>query len=320
MATFKLQIFEDCLLNKDEFIEFLQTSPDTLIELTTDKEGPSLNQCGVVDILLNSGRDLDKISVTTPNWYEKLPIRFTYQPKRWNHWFIYCKQATEIYKFSKQQQSQTRLGCFIGRKNLDRLAILYWLSRRLNVFLSSLREDHINYEHRSDIEHWVDNIYSFESWVKEFDIPSIDNYSVDDQYQSIDFADQKNQFLKVQLNMLNWYGQFDVELVCETFVRGDTYFPTEKTVRPIIGEKPMLVYGPKNYLKNLRKQGFETWADCWDESYDQYEGYERWNRMKDVITQIYAWGDWEWNPIMKQATEIAVRNKQLFKKEVPSAF
>lgn len=317
MITFKLHIFEDQLLNKDQLITLLKETPkDENIILTTSMEGPSLHQCGVVGILIASGRDLDKIVIDTPNYYERLPIKHLYQEQRWNQWFRYCRQAIDVYKINPVGESQARLGCFIGRKNLDRLAILYWLSRRYKCFLSSLREDQINYEHRSDLESWVDNRWSFEEWVRHFNIPSIDNYTVDDQYKSIDFEDDKNQFLQVQLNMLKWYGSFDVELVCETFVRGQTYFPTEKTIRPIIGKKPMLVYGPKNYLKNLQKQGFKTWSSCWDESYDDYEGIERWERMKSVINQINAWGDWEWKPILDKAIAIADSNKEYFLNEV----
>ena len=76
------------------------------------------------------------------------------------------------------------------------------------------------------------------------------------------------------------------------------------------------LYGPKNFLANLREQGFKTWSDIWDESYDEYEGIERWDRMKPIINQITAWGDWEWTPIIKQANQIAEYNKTYFQEEV----
>ena len=118
----------------------------------------------------------------------------------------------------------------------------------------------------------------------------------------------ENNFLNTQLNLLRYYDQFDVELVAETFVRGNTFFPTEKTVRAIIGKKPMVVYGPRNYLKHLRDLGFKTWGSIWDESYDHYEGIERWKLMQKVIDQIHFWGDWEWEPRLEQAQGIADYN------------
>lgn len=316
MITFNLHIFEDQLINRDDFVDFLKYTPqDVDIVLSTSMEGPSLAQCGVVKLLLDSDRDLTKIKVDTPNTVEQLPIEYLSKPT-WSHWFRYCRQIADIRTYRSTGQSQARLGCFIGRKNLDRLAILYWLSRRYKCFLSSLREDRIHYDHRPDLEEWVDNRWSFESWVQAFNIPCIDNYSVQDQYQGLDFNHAPDKFLHVQLNMLNWYNSFDIELVCETFVRGDTYFPTEKTVRPIMGAKPMLIYGPKNFLARLREQGFKTWDGIWSEEYDKYEGIERWNLMKPIINQMNSWGDWEWKPIVEQANQIANYNKQFFLNEI----
>ena len=113
---------------------------------------------------------------------------------------------------------------------------------------------------------------------------------------------------------------FDVELVCETFVRGDTYFPTEKTTRPLAGGKPMIIYGPKDYLARLRDQGFKTWGDCWDESYDEYEGLGRWMRIKEVIIQNNDWNVQEWKSIVKKANAIAQYNQEFFMQEVANGY
>ena len=319
MLTFNLKIFDDTILNRDQLLEFLKTTPGP-VELDTLREGPSLIQCGLVDVLSESGKSLSDIQVLTPNRVEQLPVKTVTKEHRFSHWFGSVHRAIADYKIKDLAQEHYRLGCFIGRKNLDRLAILYWLSRRTSTFLSSLHEDQIKYEHRSDIDQWVDNWHSFDGWVRKFNIISIDNYSVIDQYEDVDLNVNDSKFLNVQLNMLNWYNGFDVELVCETFVRGDTYFPTEKTTRPLAGSKPMIVYGPKDYLARLRDQGFKTWSTCWDESYDQYEGVERWNRMKEVIIQCNAWGDWEWEPIVDRANEISQYNQEYFMREVANDY
>ena len=36
----------------------------------------------------------------------------------------------------------------------------------------------------------------------------------------------------------------------------------------MICRTPFLMLGPKNFLSNLRKLGFETFSNWWDESYD----------------------------------------------------
>jgi hypothetical protein len=67
---------------------------------------------------------------------------------------------------------------------------------------------------------------------------------------------------------------------------GITFFPTEKIFRPITGRRPFVVFGPIHFLNNLRGLGFRTYGECWDESYDQYQGQERWHRMQHVIDNI----------------------------------
>ena len=59
-----------------------------------------------------------------------------------------------------------------------------------------------------------------------------------------------------------------MDIVVETYVSGQSFFPTEKTLRPIIAQTPFIVMGPKGYLANLRRMGFMTFGQWWDESYD----------------------------------------------------
>jgi hypothetical protein len=65
------------------------------------------------------------------------------------------------------------------------------------------------------------------------------------------------------------YPDFFVEIVCETFLSGNSFYPTEKTWRPFICRTPFLTLGPRGFLANLHKLGFRTFSQWWDESYDQ---------------------------------------------------
>jgi hypothetical protein len=65
------------------------------------------------------------------------------------------------------------------------------------------------------------------------------------------------------------YPDFFVEIVCETFLTGRSFYPTEKTWRPFICCTPFLTLGPRGFLANLHKLGFRTFSQWWDESYDQ---------------------------------------------------
>ena len=311
--TLELKIFDDKLLNRQQLKDFLANNKDSVNLILMVSEGPSLYQCGAMDIIAESGL-AHRIKLHTSNWEESIdPMTYLIEKglQYDNSFWKYGRQAMKYHKFeSVKMNTHYRLASFLGRKNIDRLAIMYWLSKQpYDTLMSSLKSE-IIWITRPDLPLWVDNIYAFEQWCKSFDIPSIDNYTVRDQYQSVDFDDDKDKFMSVQFNLLKYYSAFDVELVAETFVRGQTFFPTEKTVRPLIGGKPILVYGPKGYLTNLKKLGIQTFEKFWDESYDQYEGAERWIRMQSVITQIHAWADHEWQSILDEITGIVQHNKR----------
>jgi len=82
------------------------------------------------------------------------------------------------------------------------------------------------------------------------------------------------------------YQHFLIDIVAETFTSGDCFFVTEKTVRPMLLKKPMIVMASKNYLAYLRQLGFRTFADFWDEDYDGYEGADRYVRILDLIDSL----------------------------------
>jgi hypothetical protein len=99
-------------------------------------------------------------------------------------------------------------------------------------------------------------------------------------------------------------------MVCESYTIGDTFFPTEKTIRPISAGKPMLVYGPKNFLARLRALGFQTYGNCWSENYDQQEGPERWKAIQQIITELINLNDFQRAQLLDQAQNIAIYNRR----------
>ena len=321
MQSFELEIYDDEILNLESFIAFLGYCEEAPIRLYVP-EGPSLYQCGVMDIIWQSGL-IEWITIDTGNEVESVEPATRFQRtelKQLNGsgFWDYAHDVYHKYKFPKISTNQYyRLAYMIGRRNMDRLAIMYWLYKQpFNCLLSATQDDNWQYISREDIDIWVDNKYSFEQWCKQFPITSFDQLNQTDfyQYKNEEFQAEGDTggFHYAQYQALKFYHAFDVELIAETFVRGATYFPTEKTIRPIMGAKPFVIYGPKHYLTRLKSNGFRTFESCWDESYDKYEGAERWIRMQHTITQIHAWSDVEWSQTMQCAQEIAEYNKQVF--------
>ena len=69
----------------------------------------------------------------------------------------------------------------------------------------------------------------------------------------------------------NWYDQTCFSFVAESMVAplvNNTVFITEKTYKPIAFRHPFVIMGQQGILKSLRHQGFETFENLFDESYD----------------------------------------------------
>jgi hypothetical protein len=87
--------------------------------------------------------------------------------------------------------------------------------------------------------------------------------------------------------VLSFYNDFFVDMVAETYTNGLTFFPTEKTFRPMYAHTPFIVFGPQGFLSTLKSDfGFQTFDAWWDESYDQYQNYERIEKIYKIIDRL----------------------------------
>jgi hypothetical protein len=76
----------------------------------------------------------------------------------------------------------------------------------------------------------------------------------------------------------NIYNQTWYTIVAETRATSPV-FVTEKTARPLLSKRLFVMFGSRGCLSALRSQGFETFGDVIDESYDNIEDNDtRWNQ------------------------------------------
>ena len=73
----------------------------------------------------------------------------------------------------------------------------------------------------------------------------------------------------------NIYKDIAIEIVCETNTTPDTFFMTEKIIRPIAYGKLFLVIGSPNFELNLKHIGFDIFDDIIDKNYDKESSYMR---------------------------------------------
>lgn len=313
MKTFELKVFDDELLNGQQLADFLDEHSGETLRLSAGKEGPSLGYTGVLAILdehcERTGRDPNTVRIETSNNVEELPYP-RYGPPMENHWWNSCKLSIDRKVVDRKDLRHRRFACLIGRKNPERLAMLYWLRTR-DCLLSSMRDDdyHPEFMQMDKAKGWVDDHQDLCQWIHDMEIQPLDDYTVRDQYRAKDT--KQEGFGKTHMAVLDYYHNFDIEIVAETWTKGTTFFPTEKTVRPLLVGKPFIMYGARHWMKHLRDMGFMTWGDCWDQSYDDHEGVERWKRMKELINHLNTVTTDDFRDIMIDAKEISLYNQEL---------
>ena len=90
----------------------------------------------------------------------------------------------------------------------------------------------------------------------------------------------------VDNDIMSWYNNIFVDVVCEKMITGQVFFPTEKTARPLATKTPFLIMGAPNYIKNLRRLGFRSFGQFWDESYDYQQGVQRTESIQHIIDDL----------------------------------
>lgn len=214
-------------------------------------------------------------------------------------------QAKDYQKIIPVSTNAKRLGLFIGRPSIERLSIIkyFYETQLINdiSLISLLKVDtdnvYIDSNNNKTLD-WLVNSQDLHRWYIDHQ-PIIG--SVDKQNRNIDQS-------TLNVNLSNYYHLFNIELVCETMVYGNTFYPTEKTIRPIALGKPFIIFSAPNWLSNLKKLGFKTFSELWDEKYDQADGISRWILIKQLIEHIQQMNTVEFGKMMLQASDIVSYN------------
>lgn len=121
-----------------------------------------------------------------------------------------------------------------------------------------------------------------------------------------------------------WYDSTCWHFVVESYVRGDSWFlsPTfpnykteisEKSYKPLAYYQPFVVLGSVDTLKFLHSQGFETFDNLWDESYDSITGdHVRVSAVLDHVRDVVKTYNKNWTGWDRFTTEKLHHNHQRF--------
>ena len=77
-----------------------------------------------------------------------------------------------------------------------------------------------------------------------------------------------------RINLEEAYRDIFCDIVTESRFAQPTANYSEKVYQPMWYKKPFVLVAPQHTLKYLKEQGFKTFSDFWDESYDDIQGNE----------------------------------------------
>lgn len=306
MKVFEISACGDCWINHAEFsAQLAGVAADETVVLDMQSEAPCLYALGVVDLLDQHGITDVRI-VNYPNSIKDLPYTRTGVHLVSHFWWMSERYAPPAPIGWNQKHMY---GCFIGRKTVARCVILYEMQKQNSIVSVMDTWSPLPWQESSvgrdleDIALWqgVADVPAVKQWWSNNSVGSLDGHTVGDQYRP-----EHN----TNLDLLRFYEDFLIEIAIETYTVGNTFFVTEKTVRPLVAGKPFLLFGPRHFLRRLHSLGIQTYNSLWSEHYDEYEGAERWQHMQTSLKEITKLDP---KKILEHSQQLAEHNRACIK-------
>jgi len=106
------------------------------------------------------------------------------------------------------------------------------------------------------------------------------------------------------------YNSTHYTAMIETVIHNDFAMFSEKEAKPVIAQRPFIIFGARNQLKAFKSLGFKTFDSVIDESYDNIDDkVQRWNQALDSMMALT-----DKDPIEVYATlkDVLAHNKDHF--------
>ena len=267
----------DKLWNFQELISYLANNQRKHISLKINPEAVCLETLGIYRLLDNF--EFTKVDIYTENQLEK-HNKYNIIVDSHNRWLAH------------QPSIQTELHDWTGSKTF--LAFYHRPTASRLGFASYLYTHHrdassIHFSYDTDLDRLqlyefdklsilrLESINDVTNMLPHMPLYAYNNHDVDEVMSWYDYSRDPG---------ITMYRDIFVDIVAETHVAGKTFFPTEKTIRPMWLRKPFIISGSKDYLCYLRQMGFKTFNDFWSEEYDGYEGRDRFELIIELIETL----------------------------------
>jgi hypothetical protein len=277
IAKYVLSLANDKIWKIDELIKFLVQNQGKDIELEVNPEAHCLHSCGLYNILEKF--QFNRVIIKTYNALETHP---EYQIQyRDVSAFINDIGRYDLHASGKWN-GQKIFGAFYGRPTANRLGIASYLHSKYNDD-SEIRlatgvesaDSRMMFELDKLFEYEANGMARVGHMISTFD------------FVGVEYTPMGHLFTySTPLN--NLYENILIDVISEPNIKGTTFFPTEKLVRPVLLKNPFIAMASKNYLVYLRQMGFHTFNEFWDEDYDGYEGADRYLKILSLIDRLAA--------------------------------
>jgi hypothetical protein len=136
--------------------------------------------------------------------------------------------------------------------------------------------------------------------------PSLDQFIWSYRDQRLPDDNYNNQDVDQRYVNFDWYDRSYFSLVIETS-QHDYIALTEKSYKPIAYYHPFVIVGVAGVLSELKANGFETFDNLFDESYDQMQDFD--SRLSSIVSIVKNFDHTVYDQLTQQKLE---HNHNLF--------
>lgn len=319
---FSVKVVEGSVVNTVDLLDYLQSnSSQSTISLQLE-DAPALEcirlgHAGFIEMLdkfcQDNGRPTQSICLVTENMIQDRSVWPNIKLIPGAYPFEHGKHIAYV----GNKKIKFKFGIFIGRATWQRLylssflfnqhgsdaLISFWQhlknpTQPANLHIDELLANMAKFCRREILEQVTNFINHLPMHLSEQDRLSNDNTGWINYDRAYDFIQR--------------YDDIFCDVVCETMHQGRTFYLTEKMARPLLTGTPFVVFGPRNYLQNLRRLGFKTFDHVWDEGYDGHEGAHRVHHMEKLLGSIARFSLKEMQTIMQSITDVLEHNKRVY--------
>jgi hypothetical protein len=275
MSAFTIGCTSDKIWNYNDLLNFLIANQHNSINLNIEPEAICLENIGLYNLL--DKFNFKQVNINTWNPLEK-HLKYNIIHMGNNFWF---KKIEKINPTLHTWNQKKIFYCLFGRPTASRLGLAGYLFNQYptvsHIHFSATTDNNnlMHFELDKLLEYRISSIQEAGSLLNK--LPLL--LSSSDRYTKCNGYDYQDPLTDLYQDIL-------VDVLSESHVAGNTFFPTEKTIRPMLLKKSFIIFGSQNYLDYLHQMGFRTFSDFWSEDYDGYEGTDRFVKILELIDTL----------------------------------